>query len=333
MGACESVPSLHKYLETADTSDHDDGTTKHFHLNISAKRPQLMQNANVIDVPTTWHRFTGRTEPSEPAGDRPHDPSDMPTGSETWANDCVPEQLSNGSRSRSMMPTKRALPMRKPRREWEIPPSGSNYREHAESLRLKAEKSTIPPGDTQRCGAFGMRRPISANNGSRRPLMSKPISLIIMVEFVSPLADELPPVFGKVPNFSKGALSISPKVRAISLGRGLLRGTRFCFLLHISIPRFLKSTSYLFEISCRTSQGCPRQIIAFTLLTKNVLPWAPPSRCKHSWRCRRRFLRNKINSHSAFLVPLRLGMLRWTTFHDAVSLTFQPFCMVFLFLR
>ena len=49
--------------------DHDDGTTKHFHLNISAKeRPHLMQNANVIDVPTTWHRFTGRTEPSEPEG-------------------------------------------------------------------------------------------------------------------------------------------------------------------------------------------------------------------------------------------------------------------------
>ena len=72
-------PLLHKCLETADTSDHDDGTTMHFHLNISAKqRPQLMQNANVIDVPTTWHRFTGRTEPSEPAGDRPHDPSDMP---------------------------------------------------------------------------------------------------------------------------------------------------------------------------------------------------------------------------------------------------------------
>ena len=73
------VPSLHKYLKTADTSDHEDGTAKHFHLNISAKKqPQLMQNANVIDVPTTWHRFTGRTEPSEPAGNRPHDPSDMP---------------------------------------------------------------------------------------------------------------------------------------------------------------------------------------------------------------------------------------------------------------
>lgn len=73
------VPSLHKYLATADISDHDDGTTKHFHLNISAnERPQLMQNVNVIDVPTTWRRFRGSTELPESTGERPHDPSDMP---------------------------------------------------------------------------------------------------------------------------------------------------------------------------------------------------------------------------------------------------------------